>query len=546
MNKRFTAIAGLILGLPLVGQAQASFQVLAESYNPTYTGASESYQTSLSLVSLGGSISSASYTTTNGFTAVGSPLIALPSLVLVTAVDDLDPVDDGIVTDGGTISLSVETDAQQIISLAWSKDGVLIEGATESTLVLAELTEADEGAYTITVTNPAGVVTSEPFMVDYVAAPAITVDLVDAEGVEGAVFAYSIEADSETEASYQWMKDGVAIEGATAATLELADLTVDDEGTYSVEVSNIAGSVMSADSVFSVIEVPTITTDLADVEALEGANVSYTIVADVEGTAAYQWSKDGVAISGATTASLELTAVTGASEGVYSVAVSNEAGSVSSADSTLTVIEVPVILVQPMGAELVIGDSVTLMVDARAEGTAVYAWSKDGVAIAGASTSSLVLADVAQTDAGVYTVEISNEAGSVTSDGASVTVSSGVNLPNALADSTLLSVGEDGTAFFESDWFGTFSVAPDSDFGWVYSDLLGWTYITSISTPQAAYLLPLLVGDILYTNSAVYPEWVFSYMPETWIYMPSTNDPTTGAIWGYAWTPGEWIEFDGE
>lgn len=50
-------------------------------------------------------------------------------------------------------------------------------------------------------------------------------------------------ADGTTPFSYQWQKDGVAIAGATAATLVKANIQVADSGTYSVVISNSAGAV---------------------------------------------------------------------------------------------------------------------------------------------------------------------------------------------------------------------------------------------------------------------------------------------------------------
>jgi len=46
--------------------------------------------------------------------------------------------------------------------------------------------------------------------------------------------------------SIQWFKDGVEISGATGATLVLQDVSAADEGAYSVEVTNVSGSAVSA------------------------------------------------------------------------------------------------------------------------------------------------------------------------------------------------------------------------------------------------------------------------------------------------------------
>ena len=43
--------------------------------------------------------------------------------------------------------------------------------------------------------------------------------------------------------SYQWSRDGVEIEGATQATLTLVDVTIENEGTYSCFIYNLAGNI---------------------------------------------------------------------------------------------------------------------------------------------------------------------------------------------------------------------------------------------------------------------------------------------------------------
>ena len=52
---------------------------------------------------------------------------------------------------------------------------------------------------------------------------------------------------------YQWFKEGVAIEGANEAVFEISDASLSDAGTYTVVVSNEAGTVTSEPAVLSVL-----------------------------------------------------------------------------------------------------------------------------------------------------------------------------------------------------------------------------------------------------------------------------------------------------
>jgi hypothetical protein len=67
-------------------------------------------------------------------------------------------------------------------------------------------------------------------------------------------------------------------------------------------------------------------------------NATVTFTAAASGTGlSYQWSKNGVAIAGATSATFSLTNVQGSDSGTYSVTVTNAGGSATSTAATLTV-----------------------------------------------------------------------------------------------------------------------------------------------------------------------------------------------------------------
>jgi hypothetical protein len=251
-----------------------------------------------------------------------------------------------------------------------------------------------------------------------------------------------------------------------------------------------------------------------------------------------------VAIADATGDSLSLADVSGEDEGVYTVTVSNEAGSVTSAESTLSVIEAPVILAQPADVVGNVGGEATLMVDARTEGTTTYEWSFDGTPIADSNAATLAVSDLGLDDEGSYTVTISNEAGSVTSDAAMLTLVSGdTEVPGALVGSQVVSIG-DGSVTYESPWFGEYTVSEDMEFGWVMTDNLGLVFMTSLSTPEEAYIFPLVIGDILYTADGLYPTYAYWFAGSSWIFLGDFNDISTGSIWVYVYATDEWVQYE--
>jgi hypothetical protein len=86
--------------------------------------------------------------------------------------------------------------------------------------------------------------------------------------------------------------------------------------------------------------------------------------------------------------------------------------------------EAPVIITQPASRTNVVATTATFTVNASGAAVLRYQWYRDGVAlndnaqIAGSTTATLTLKHAQFRDAGAYTVTVSNDGGSVTSDAA--------------------------------------------------------------------------------------------------------------------------------
>jgi hypothetical protein len=85
----------------------------------------------------------------------------------------------------------------------------------------------------------------------------------------------------------------------------------------------------------------------------------------------------------------------------------------------------PVIARAPQPQSVAAGATVVLAVEADAS-AAGFQWRRNGVALAGAVNALLTLTNVTSADAGAYTVDVFNRAGTVTSAPAALTLSAGV------------------------------------------------------------------------------------------------------------------------
>ena len=102
-------------------------------------------------------------------------------------------------------------------------------------------------------------------------------------------------------------------------------------------------------------------------------------------------------------------------------------GGASDTFSVTTQTTSPVIRTQPLSQTVMAGQTATFRVVATGAATLHYQWKK-GIANVGTDSASFAIANAQTTDAGSYTVTVSNSAGSETSNPATLTVNSGFGL----------------------------------------------------------------------------------------------------------------------
>lgn len=157
---------------------------------------------------------------------------------------------------------------------------------------------------------------------------------------------------------------------------------------------------------------PSITTAPQSLAVIEGSTVLLSVVATGAGPLSYQWRKDGVAIAGATSASLTLSQVALSQAGRYDVVVANHVGSVASAAATVTVNPLPAVTALSARRNVVApGGSARLSVTASGTGVLSYQWFRNGRAIAGATAAAVELTNLTRADAGWYFCAITDAVG---------------------------------------------------------------------------------------------------------------------------------------
>jgi uncharacterized repeat protein (TIGR03803 family) len=244
----------------------------------------------------------------------------------------------------------------------------------------------------------------------------------------GATNIYSAQVYSIYETACQWQFDGINladggnISGSATPTLTISGATTADSGTYTLVASNVAGSASLSGELTVVPAV--ILEQPAGATIVAGASNTFSVSVNSILPPGFQWQFDGTNlsdggnISGSATSNLTISGATMADTGMYSVVISNSAGTVQSAGTSLLVI--PFLVPSPPASlALLAGASGTFTEDIESDLPMSYQWQLDGTNLSdgpdfsGSETSNLTVT-ATMADAGTYAVVATNADGGVT------------------------------------------------------------------------------------------------------------------------------------
>jgi hypothetical protein len=158
----------------------------------------------------------------------------------------------------------------------------------------------------------------------------------------GAVATFAVSATGTLQLGYQWRFNNANIPSATDSSYMRSNLQPGDAGSYSVIVTNSAGSATSSEAVLTVNSAPTITTQPQSLIVTQGNNATFTVEASGAPAPEFQWRFNGTNISGANNSAFQIFAAQGTNSGNYTVMVSNSVNTITSWNAHLTVVTMPV------------------------------------------------------------------------------------------------------------------------------------------------------------------------------------------------------------
>ena len=410
------------------------------------------------------------------------------------------------VVQGSAAVFAATVKGTEPLSFQWRRNGVDVLGANAPILRLDAVSEAQAGTYTLHVGNPAGAVQSTAQQLGVVpagtalpTAPSIVTQPVSVRVNAGNTATFAVGAGGSGPQAYQWRRDNVDIPGATAAFHSIASTSPGDAATYSVVVSNGAGSATSAGAVLTVdataqAAAPVITAQPGAVVVAPGMSATLGVGVQGSGPMSFQWLRNGVPVAGQTQATYMLLAASALDTGDYQVRVSNGVGAVTSTTAQVILLGAPAIVSEPGNRSVPRGSTATFQVAASGDYPR-YQWTRNQVAIAGATGSAYTTPPLALADSGaVYAVIVYNGAGLVFSQGAVLTVTDASESPEwqgtvALRDSDGYSatrtVVAAGGGEFVAAWLDTNAAGAKQLRATRYRPNEGWSPVDEVATVTA-------------------------------------------------------------
>ena len=219
--------------------------------------------------------------------------------------------------------------------------------------------------------------------------------------------------------------------GTAALFYEPYGITVDSTGNtfYIADTSNNTirrATVASGSGSITITGVPPST-----IQTTTNSNVTLKIVATGNPSLTYQWSKDGVAVSGGTDATLSLTAVTSTNGGNYTVTLTSGLVTYTSAPTlvqvfpTGTPVSSVVLVTQPTDVSVTAGQSASFSVEATSSQPLTYQWMKNSANITGATNATYTIGSTQVSDSGAYSVTVTDGSSAVTTTNANLLVTAG-------------------------------------------------------------------------------------------------------------------------
>lgn len=147
---------------------------------------------------------------------------------------------------GANVTFTVSATGTAPLTYQWRFQGTNLFGATTNSYTVLNAQSTNAGNYTVVITNSVGSVTSAVAALTITATPFITTQPQSTNVNVGGNATFTVLAGGESPLSYQWRRASTNIAGATVSTYTRSNAQPADAGSYTVVVTNAAGSITSS------------------------------------------------------------------------------------------------------------------------------------------------------------------------------------------------------------------------------------------------------------------------------------------------------------
>jgi hypothetical protein len=328
-------------------------------------------------------------------------------------------------------------------------------------------------------------------------APSITNQPASLVVTQGQTASFSVTAGGTAPLTYFWFKGATVMTNGPNPALTIANAQPANAGTYFVIVSNSVGAITSSNATLTVSvpsSPPVITTQPGNQIVNAGQTATFNVIATGTVPLNYFWLKGTTVVTNSSVPTFTVVNAQSSDAGTYSVIVSNSLGTATSSNATLTVntvIIAPGITSQPTNQFVYQGQNAFFSVVVSGTAPFGYQWRRNGARLAesthlsGTQSNRFTINSALTNDSGRYTVVITNNSGSITSQVATLTVTNPIvwMMTVQIIGNGTVSPNYNGQVLTIGNNY-TMTAAPGS--GYVFSKWTGGIYST---TPALTFVM---------------------------------------------------------
>ena len=309
---------------------------------------------------------------------------------------------------GNSATFSVTATGQAPLSYQWRRNGVPITGATSSSYSIASAQGTDAGSFDVIVSNDSGSVTSSTAVLTVVPAglllngsfefdysgwsptgnqQVVSSPFQPSDGTKlvafnagqktpngvltqtfattiGQAYTLSFDAGAISTSNQNEQRMQVRVQGNSTLVSQSVSVFapgngtrylpksfsfVADSSTTTLTFQDISTNTSNIDLLLDNVRVteqssPVITAQPQSLTVQTGNSATFSVTATGQAPLSYQWRRNGVPITGATSSSYSIASAQGTDAGSFDVIVSNDSGSVTSSTAVLTVVPAGLLL----------------------------------------------------------------------------------------------------------------------------------------------------------------------------------------------------------